>query len=83
MPKRTQAEIELIEASLTGNTQAFEELVRKYQSLVCAITYSRTGCLDTSEELAQETMLLAWKNLGQLRELEKFSTWLCRIAHST
>ncbi len=81
--RQTQSDGELIQACLAGNTGAFEGLVEKYQSLVCAITYSGTGRIDTSEELAQEALLQAWKNLGQLRELDKFPAWLCRIARQT
>lgn len=82
MPERPETEVVLIQASQNGDTQAFESLVRKYQSLVCAITYSGTGRIDTSEELAQETLLLAWQNLHQLRDLERFPAWLARIARN-
>jgi len=76
-------EIELLKASLRGKPQAFGVLVGKYQSLICAITYSATGNVEKSEELAQETFLLAWKSLGQLQDLSKFRPWLCRIARNT
>ena len=75
-------ELELLNASLQGNTKAFGAIVEKYQSLVCAITYGETGRVHESEDLAQETFLLAWKNLGQLRDLRKFRGWLTRIARS-
>ncbi len=73
-------DIELVRSSLKGRTASFEVLVGRYQSLVCAITYGATLNLDKSEELAQETFLLAWKNLSQLKDLTKFKAWLCRIA---
>ncbi|NQV33348.1 MAG: sigma-70 family RNA polymerase sigma factor, partial [Phycisphaeraceae bacterium] len=72
-------DIELLRSSLKGGTASFEVLVGRYQSLVCAITYGATLSLDKSEELAQETFLLAWKNLSQLKDLTKFKAWLCRI----
>lgn len=37
--KHAKSDVELIEACLGGNSAAFEGLVRKYQSLVCAITF--------------------------------------------
>ena len=40
MANSSQNEIELLEASIRGDTNAFESIVRKYQSLVCAITFS-------------------------------------------
>lgn len=80
---RSGNEIRLLKASLQGRTDAFETIVARYQSLVCAITYSSTGNVETSEELAQETFLRAWKSLGQLQDLTKFKAWLCSIARST
>ena len=73
----------LLEASRKGNTEAFGVLVGRYQSLVCAITYSGTGSVDTSEELAQEAFLRAWRSLGQLKDPARFRAWLSRIARST
>ncbi|MCF7975188.1 MAG: sigma-70 family RNA polymerase sigma factor [Phycisphaerae bacterium] len=75
-------EMKLLQAAQAGNTAAFEQIVQNYQSLVCAITYSGTGRVEISEELAQETFLSAWKNLQQLTELGKFRAWLCSIARN-
>ena len=77
---KTVNDIELLKSCLTGSTRSFEVLVQRYQSLVCALTYGATGSVDKSEELAQETFLLAWKNLRQLKDLAKFKAWLCQIA---
>ncbi len=73
----------LLKASLQGSTQAFEAIVGRYQSLVCTITYSGTGSVEKSEELAQETFLRAWKSLDQLHDPARFRAWLCSIARST
>lgn len=78
-----RSDIQLLKASLRGRPQAFGVLVGRYQSLVCAITYSATGDVHKSEELAQETFLQAWKSLAQLRDLDSFRPWLCQIARST
>jgi RNA polymerase sigma factor (sigma-70 family) len=75
-------EIKLLQAALRGDTAAFERLVVHYQSLVCAILFSGTGKVDVSEELAQETFLRAWQNLVQLKNLERFRSWLCSIARN-
>lgn len=75
-------EMKLLETAMDGNTAAFEQIVKQYQSLVCAITFSGTGRVDISEELAQETFLIAWKNLRQLRDLSGFRPWLCTIARN-
>ena len=80
---RPKSDAELLKASLDGSTQAFEVVVIRYQSLVCAITYSATGDVGQSEELAQEAFLRAWKSLRQLQDPGKFRAWLCSIARST
>jgi RNA polymerase sigma factor (sigma-70 family) len=83
MFERSKNDIELLRASLNGSPKAFGALVDRYQSLVCAITYSATGSVERSEELAQEVFLRAWRSLSQLQDLGKFRAWLCRIARST
>jgi RNA polymerase sigma factor (sigma-70 family) len=75
-------EIKLLRASLQGDTAAFEQIILRYQAMVCAITYSATGRMDASEELAQETFLRAWQKLVQLQDLNKFRSWLCSIARN-
>lgn len=73
---------DLVSRSRAGDRDAFGELVELYQALVCAITYSATGSIGASEDLAQETFLAAWKSLAGLREPEKFRSWLCGIARN-
>lgn len=75
-------EMKLLRAAMGGDTAAFEQIVVQYQSLVCAITFSGTGRVDVSEELAQETFISAWKNLRQLTDTSGFRSWLCTIARN-
>ncbi len=78
----TTSEIELLQGSAAGSKEAFGAVVRRYQALVCAVTYSATGDVGASEELAQETFIRAWKNLRQLEDPGKFRAWLCTIARN-
>jgi RNA polymerase sigma factor (sigma-70 family) len=73
---------ELVSQSLTGSREAFGGIVEQYQSLICSLAYSATGSLTQSEDLAQETFVIAWKQLRQLREPKKLRSWLCSIARS-
>jgi RNA polymerase sigma factor (sigma-70 family) len=75
-------EAELLQASLGGSREAFGSVVERYQSLICGITYSATGDVGKSEELAQETFIRAWKGLRQLKDVERFRAWLCTIARN-
>ena len=58
----------LVIASLSGDRDAFGQIVARYQSLICSLAYSATGSLGESEDLAQETFITAWKHLRHLRE---------------
>ena len=78
----TMTEIELLRASLAGSKDAFGRIVERYQPLICAITYSATGDFARSRQLAQETFIRAYKSLAQLKDLEKFRAYLCRIARN-
>jgi RNA polymerase sigma factor (sigma-70 family) len=77
-----QNDVELVGESLSGNRDAFGQIVARYQSLVCSLAFSATGSLDQSEDLAQETFVTAWKQLAGLREPEKLRAWLCGIARN-
>jgi len=70
---------ELVSASLAGDRSAFEQVVSRYQRLICSLAYSATGSVPQSEDLAQETFVAAWKSLAQLREPAKLRSWLCGI----
>src|SRR5258706_6934137 len=60
---------------------AFSELVRRYQSPLRATLRRLTaGNHALADDLAQETFLLAYRNLRSFRQEAKFSTWLHRIA---
>ena len=82
MPFSESDDATLVSASLGGNRDAFGQIVARYQSLICSLAYSATGRLCQSEDVAQETFLLAWRQLRQLREPEKLRAWLCSIARS-
>ncbi len=60
---------------------AFSELVRRHQSSVRATLRRLTaGNHALADDLAQETFLLAYRNLRSFRQEARFSTWLYRIA---
>jgi len=81
-PMTTLSEIDLLTRTARGDREAFGQLVARHQSLVCAIAYSILGDLSRSEDVAQESFLAAWKQLGQLQDLAKFKSWLCGITRN-
>lgn len=77
-----RSDAELLEASRRGERDAFGTLIERYQGVVCAVSYSRTGDRALSEDVAQDTFIAAWHQLGQLREPSRLRAWLCGIARN-
>ena len=75
-----QGDADLVGESLSGDRTAFNRIIKHYQSLICSMAYQATGNLGQSENLAQETFIIAWLRLGRLRKREKLGVWLCGIA---
>jgi RNA polymerase sigma factor (sigma-70 family) len=75
----TTPDAELVAATLAGDRRAFGRIVERYQRLLCSLAYSATGELSQSEDLAQETFVDGWRQLGSLREPDKLRSWLCGI----
>ncbi|MCR5578984.1 MAG: RNA polymerase sigma factor [Prevotella sp.] len=65
------------------NKEAFDQLVRKFQSPVRRFFLNQTlGDEPLSDDLAQETFIKAYVNITKFRGLSSFSTWLFRIAYN-
>jgi RNA polymerase sigma-70 factor (ECF subfamily) len=63
-----------------GDQHAFGELVRRHQSTLRESIRKMTGNDAHADDIAQETFVLAWRNIAKFRFEAKFSTWLYRIA---
>jgi RNA polymerase sigma-70 factor (ECF subfamily) len=76
------SDAELILAVLERDDRgAFGELVRRHQSQVRKVLRRLTrGDQALADDLAQETFVLAWRNLKAFRFEARFSTWIYRIA---
>jgi RNA polymerase sigma factor (sigma-70 family) len=60
---------------------AFTELVRRHQSPVRTVLRRLArGDHGLADDLAQETFVLAWRNIRHFRFEARFSTWIYRIA---
>jgi RNA polymerase sigma-70 factor (ECF subfamily) len=76
------AEVNLVQSAQRGDRAAFEELVRRTSRLVFARLYLETGDAHQAEDLLQETLLTAFRTIGQLTDPAKFRSWLLRIAQN-
>ena len=70
----------LIDRARNGNLDAFETIVRARMDAVYRLTSAILGDEADASDAAQETFVLAWREMSQLREPEKFEAWLQRVA---
>jgi len=82
MADRAPSDAELILAILErDDRRAFGMLVERHQSRVRTVLRRLTrGDTALADDLAQETFVLAWRNLKSFRFEARFSTWIYRIA---
>ena len=68
----------LVIGAILGNLDAFEELVVRYRPAVVRLARSIVGA-DHAEDVAQDSLLLAFKALPGIEEPRKFPAWLSAI----
>ena len=62
--------------------EAFAELVVRFQDMAFACAYAVLGDSFLAEDVAQDSFVMAWQKLDQLREAEAFPGWFKRIVLS-
>ena len=77
-----EADEALVVRSRRGDRAAFEELVRRSARLLFAHLYLKTRDVHKTEDLVQETYLLAWRSIADLDDPKTFRAWLTTIANS-
>jgi RNA polymerase sigma-70 factor (ECF subfamily) len=79
-PEVTDAQL-IARCIVNDDRHAFAEIVKRHQSSVRACLRKLTaGNHALADDLAQDTFVLAWRNLKSFRQEARFSTWLYRIA---
>ena len=68
----------LVIAAILGNLEAFEQLVVRYRPAVVRLARTIVGS-DDAEDVAQDSLLLAFKALPGIEEPRKFAAWLSAI----
>ncbi len=71
---------ELVKEFLAGNDLAFTQLVTKYKDPITNFLNVMVGDYDIAVDLAQETFLRVYRNIGRYSHFYQFSTWIYRIA---
>lgn len=73
----------LVQKTLAGDKQAYEELVRRYSSGLCGYIHHQVKNFSDAEDISQESFLKAYCHLAELRNPSQFASWLFRIAKNT
>lgn len=70
---------QLLEKSLEGDIEAFEEIVNRYQNKVYSLAVRYIGNEEDAYDMAQEAFIKAYRSLRSFKRESSFSTWLYRI----
>ncbi|MDQ3668599.1 MAG: sigma-70 family RNA polymerase sigma factor [Acidobacteriota bacterium] len=71
---------QIVERALTGDAEAFGEIVHRWERRIFALAYGMLGREEDARDATQETFLAAFRNLRAFRGEAKVSSWLHRIA---
>lgn len=71
---------QLIQQAQNGDTYAQGELVRAWYPRIFNYAYKYFGKADLAEEAAQQTFIAMHHKIGQLKDGDKFKSWIYTIA---
>ncbi len=71
---------ELIKGCLTGNADAWDALVERYQRLVYSVPLKYGVSPDDAADVMQDVFVLLFRNLNSIRDPDKLASWLITTA---
>ena len=72
-------QVALVERARAGDEEAFASLARAAGDRLLAIAYRILRDLGLAEDAVQQTLVLAWRELPSLRDVDRFDAWLRRL----
>jgi RNA polymerase sigma-70 factor, ECF subfamily len=72
-------ETELIESIVSGNKEAFRQIVEKYQEMVFRTANGFVHNSDDANDIAQEVFISVYQSLKNFKGESTLSTWIYRI----
>ena len=72
----------LVQKALAGEAEAFDLLVKRWEKKLYNFGLRLTGNRDEALDIAQESFTRAFEQIRQLKDPDKFSQWLFRIARN-
>ncbi len=73
----------LIQRTLNGDVQSFEEIVKRYNMMVYTLAYRVLKNREEADELAQDVFIKIYSSLKSFNMKSKLSTWIYRITYNT
>jgi RNA polymerase sigma-70 factor (ECF subfamily) len=70
---------QLVEACLSGRTEAFEVIVERHRRHVYQLCYRFVGNHEDASDLAQDVFIRAYRGLKNFKHQASLGTWLYRI----
>lgn len=74
------SDAELIHRLISGEDQAFRQLIETYQSMVFKTCFHILHHKEDAEDIAQDVFIEIFESIHQFRKESRLSTWLYRIA---
>ena len=69
----------LVKKSKQGDTTAFGDLYEIYSTDMFRFAYYYTGSTAIAEDCVSEAVLIAFRKIGELKNISSFKSWLFRI----
>jgi len=73
---------ELVERARRKDAQAFAALIRQHERVALSVAFGVMGDATAAGDVVQDAFIRAWDRLSDLREPERFATWLCGIVRN-
>jgi RNA polymerase sigma-70 factor (ECF subfamily) len=80
IPSGEQTDLDLAQRHRYGDSAAFEEVYRRFGSMVYNLALRLAGDPDEAADLTQEVFVRAFRHLGKYRGGASLKTWLYRVA---
>ncbi len=76
-------ELILVKKSISGDVDAFEELIKGYKKMAYNIALRVLRNKEDAEDISQEALIKVFKNIGSFNMKSSFKVWLYRIVMNT
>lgn len=71
---------ELVRRSQNGDRMAFDRIIGLHAGRIHKMVYYRVRSAMDAEDISQEVFITAWRKISNLKDPEKFTSWLYKIA---